>query len=90
MAERVVRVFTHPACSGCPATVRAVWDLCALHPEVALRTVSLDSKEGLEEAHAATVRTIPTVILSDGGIEVARWVGAPARAALAALEEALR
>ncbi len=90
MAERELRVFTHPACSGCGAAVRLVWELAGARPDLALRTVSLDSKEGLDEAHASLVRTIPTVILSDGGVERARWVGTPARAALAAELEALR
>ena len=87
MGERLVRVFTHPACPGCPAAVRAVWEACAARPGVALRAVSLDVEQGLAEAHAAGVRTIPTVIVSDGGVEIARWIGAPERARM---EEALR
>ncbi len=89
MAERLLRVFTHPACSGCGPAVRLVWELAGTRKDLALRTVSLDNKEGLDEAHAAEVRTIPTVILTDGGVELARWVGMPARSALAEKLEAL-
>ncbi len=83
----VVRVFTHPACSGCGAAVHTAWALGRRHPHVKLRTVSLDNKAGLDEAHAEHIKTIPTVIVSDGGAEVARFVGAPTESAL---EAALR
>lgn len=86
MGERVLRVFTHPACASCPAAVRLAWELCAARPHIALRTVGLEDPRGLEEARAAAVTTIPTLVLSDGDVEVARWIGAPSRAAL---EEAL-
>ena len=87
----LVRVFTHPACGGCGVAVKAAWELHEHHGEVALRTVSLDSKEGLDEAHAAAITTIPTTILNRGAHEVARWVGAITPAALeAAFMEATR
>lgn len=72
----LVRVFTHPACSGCGPAVQAAWKLREAHPEVELRTVSLAKKEGLDEAHAEHVRTIPTLILSRGAAEIRRFVGA--------------
>ncbi len=88
-ATLVMRVFTHPACGGCGNAVRAAWTLSEAHPEIALRTVSLDNAEGLAEAHAAGIRTIPTLILDDGKAEIARWVGAPSGDALeAAVREA--
>ncbi len=65
-ATLVMRVFTHPACGGCGNAVRAAWTLSEAHPEIALRTVSLDNADGLAEAHAAGIRTIPTLILGDG------------------------
>lgn len=87
----VVRVFTHPACGGCGAAVQAAWQLREHHPNVTLRTVSLDSKEGLDEAHAEHITTIPTTIFSRGSQEVARWVGATTPAVLeTAFTEATR
>ncbi len=86
-----VRVFTHPACGGCGAAVKAAWQLHEQHPDVTLRTVSLENKEGLDEAHAEHITTIPTTILSRGAQELARWVGAITAAALeTAFTEATR
>ena len=78
----LVRVFTHPACSGCGPAVQAAWKLREAHPEVELRTVSLERKEGLDEAHAEGVKTIPTTILSRGEAELRRFVGAASNASL--------
>lgn len=87
----IVRVFTHPACGGCGAAVKAAWELHEHHGEVTLRTVSLESKDGLDEAHAEGITTIPTTILSRGPHELARWVGAITPAALeTAFTEATR
>jgi len=73
-----VRVFTHPACGGCGEAVRRAWEVSEKHPtEVTLRTVSLESAEGLAEAHAEKVMTIPTIIVSRGGEEQHRIVGTP-------------
>jgi hypothetical protein len=84
----LLRVFTHPACGGCGAAVRLAFELRERHPGVALRTVRLETPEGLAEAHAERITTIPTIIVSGGGAERARLVGAPARDVLAAaLEE---
>lgn len=91
MADLVLRVFTHPACGGCGAAVQAAWQLHGMHPDLALRTVGLEDKPGLDEAHAEHVTTIPTMILSRGDCELARWVGAITPAALAtAFAEATR
>lgn len=78
----MIRIFTHPACSGCPQAVQDVWKFSQAHQDVELRTIRLENKEGLAEAHAEGVRTIPTVILEyhDGVIE--RWSGTPAPGAL--------
>jgi hypothetical protein len=87
MAERprlLLRVFTHPACSGCSAAVRQAWLAAAEHPEVEMRTVRLENKEGLEEAHAEGIKTIPTMILGAGGQELERWVGTPEPGVVAA------
>ena len=75
--ELVLRVFTHPACSGCSQAVRRAWKLSEKHSEVTLRTVKLETKEGLAEARAAHIKTIPTIILSAAGEELERWVGTP-------------
>ncbi len=78
----LLRVFTHPACSGCPKVVDKAWTLSQEHPILDLRTVNLLNEEGLAEARAEGIQTIPSVILSVGGQEVERWVGSPEGGAL--------
>ncbi len=78
MAEELtLRVFTHPACSGCSQAVSRAWKLSEEHPGLTLRTVKLEVKEGLAEARAERIKTIPTIILSTAGEELERWVGTP-------------
>jgi len=88
-AQVVLRVFTHPACSGCTRAVQKAWELTEAHPEVALKTVSLTSKEGLDAAQEEGVKTIPTLILSDGERELQRWVGMPEEGSVDAAVEAV-
>lgn len=74
----LVRVFTHPACSGCLTAVEWAWRLKKGNPDgIELRTVSLEDKEGLDEAHTENVKTIPTIIISRNGQELERIIGAP-------------
>jgi predicted DsbA family dithiol-disulfide isomerase len=83
-----VRVFTHPACPRCGNAVRALWELNEREPgRIAFETVSLTDKAGLDAAHAAGIKTIPTLIFNVDGQEVQRIVGAPEPDAL---EHALR
>lgn len=84
-----LRVFTHPACAGCPQVVERAWKLTRAHPDVELRTVSLEQAEGLAEAQAEGVRTIPTLILEGAGSEPRRWSGTPAAGELEAAVEAM-
>jgi glutaredoxin len=82
-AERLrLRVFTHPACSGCSQAVRSAWEAAEAHPEVALRTVRLENEEGLAEAQAEGIKTIPTIILGTTSEEYERWVGTPENGAI--------
>jgi len=78
----VLRVFTHPACSACSRAVQGAWDLGQAHPAVEVRTVRLEEKEGLTEAQAEGVKTIPTLILAAGTDELDRWIGLPERGVL--------
>ncbi len=80
----LLRVFTHPACSGCGEAVRQAWQVAEGRPGLRLRTVSLEQRQGLAEARSEGVTTIPTAILSLGGEEVRRWVGKPEAGAFAA------
>jgi len=74
----LLRVFTHPACSNCGAVVRMMWEIYEERKQMFdFKTVKLENKEGLKEAHAEKIKTIPTVILSDNGKEVFRIVGTP-------------
>ncbi len=89
VARPLLRVFTHPACSGCTSAVDEAWRLTRLHREVELRTVSLANKEGLAEARTEKVTVIPTLILSWGSEESKRWEGSPAADELEASIEAI-
>ncbi len=74
----LIRVFTHPACSGCGNAVRIAWDFFQdNNQEFEIRTVKLENKKGLEEAHAEKIKTIPTIILTNGDTELERIVGSP-------------
>ncbi len=85
----LLRVFTHPACAGCPQVVDRAWKLTRERTDVELRTVNLVNEQGLAEARSEKVKTIPTVILSAAGEELERWVGTPERGALEAAVEGL-
>ena len=74
----LIRVFTHPACSGCGNAVRIAWDFYQNNKdEFEIRTVKLENKEGLAEAHEEKIKTIPTIILTKGVSELERIVGSP-------------
>lgn len=84
-----LRVFTHPACSGCTNAVRLAWKAAEEHADVELRTVRLENQEGLDEAYAEGVKTIPTIILETATEELERWVGSPEPGVVAAALEKL-
>ncbi len=83
----LLRVFTHPACAGCGSVVKMCWELADGADGIELRTVKLETKAGLAEAHMERIKTIPSVIVSSGGEELARLVGTPTKESL---EEAIR
>ena len=72
-----LRVFTHPACSGCSQAVEEAWKTSQAHPDIELRTVKLENEAGLAEARKEGIKSIPTIILSSATGEIERWVGAP-------------
>ncbi len=74
---RLVRIFTHPACAGCGPVVKMAWDIATPELEIDLRTVALETKEGLAEAQQEHIKTIPTLIVSVDGVEITRLVGTP-------------
>ncbi|RMH66255.1 MAG: hypothetical protein D6677_00685 [Calditrichaeota bacterium] len=83
---KLIRVFTHPACASCGPALRMVWEVVEKHPEsFQLKTVKLENKEGLQEAYKESIKTIPTIILSDGDKELERFVGTPTREQLKVL-----
>ena len=84
----LLRVFTHPACAGCPQVVDRAWKLTRKHSELELRTVNLVNEQGLAEARTEKIQTIPSVILSLADEELERWVGTPANGALETAVEA--
>ncbi len=92
MADKLlIRVFTHPACSGCGPALRMVWEMVEQEKDAFnLRTVKLENKEGLQEAYREGIKTIPTIILSGEGKELERIVGSPSREELAAFKSHLK
>lgn len=86
----LLRVFTHPACSNCGPVVRKMWEIYEdQNQSFVLKTVKLENKEGLDEAHREKIKTIPTVILSNAGKEVYRIVGTPQKENLLELKSYL-
>ncbi len=74
-----VRIFTHPACAGCGPVIKSAWDLQEKGSlAFRLETVSLADKEGLSEAFARGIKTIPTLVVLEGEQEIERIVGTPA------------
>jgi len=85
-----LRVFTHPACSGCGNAVRRAAEIVERHANVELRTVRLEEESGLAEARREHVRTIPTSILARDGDELGRWIGTPEASIVESAIEAAR
>ncbi len=85
--ELLLRIFTHPACAGCGPVVKMCWELAEAADEVELKTVKLETKAGLADAHRERIKTIPSVIVSRGEEELARLVGTPT---IESLEQAIR
>ncbi|MDH4224316.1 MAG: thioredoxin family protein [Deltaproteobacteria bacterium] len=78
-ASVLLRLFTHPACAGCGPVVKSAWELHeAFKGRFELKTISLETKPGLDEAFAQGIKTIPTILLFVEGVEVERIIGAPA------------
>ena len=75
----ILTVFTHPACSGCGPAVEMGWEIAQEMEGIELKTVKLESREGLEKAKGHSIKTIPTMIISRGGEEFERVVGLPNR-----------
>lgn len=74
----LLRVFTHPACSGCGAAVKMAWEATKDAEDIEMRTVALETKAGLAEAQKEHILTIPSIIISEGKQELHRFVGTPA------------
>lgn len=72
-----LRIFTHPACSGCGSAVEMGWKLSQEYDDLDLETVKLENKKGLAQAHEVGIKTIPTLIYYMQGEEKARLVGLP-------------
>lgn len=53
------------------------WEIATQEPGLELRTVALETKEGLAEAQKEHIKTIPSVIVSVDGVEIERLVGTP-------------
>ena len=54
----ILSVFTHPACSGCGASVEMGWELVQDFEGLQLKTVKLENREGLERAQQCGIKTI--------------------------------
>ena len=67
-----VRLFTHPTCATCPNAIRMVQRLAEQDPQVEMRFVSLATAGGREQARAANVLSVPTILVRE-----TRFVGVP-------------
>lgn len=55
------------------------WEIASPEPGIDLRTIALETKDGLAEAQKEHIKTIPSLIVSVDGIEIERLVGTPTR-----------
>ena len=62
----LVRVFTHPACSGCGPVVQAAWKLREAHPEVELRTVQSNSEGALIDTIQQALTWANAILINPG------------------------
>ncbi len=53
------------------------WRLAERVPDLALKTVKLENRKGLDEARQCGIKTIPTIIISRGKTEFKRFIGLP-------------
>jgi len=72
-----LRIFTHPACSGCGPAVELAWKLSEAHDDLKFETVKLENKAGLSQAQGVGVKTIPSLIFYQDEVELKRIVGLP-------------
>lgn len=75
--DLLLRVFTHPACTGCGASVKMAWEATEDIDGIEMRTVALETKAGLAEAQKEHIQTIPSIIITAGEQELHRFVGTP-------------
>jgi hypothetical protein len=61
------------ACKNAKEKVSFFLDKWGAAESVATEAISLDSEDGLVEAAMQGVADVPTIILEDGGNEIARW-----------------
>lgn len=59
------------------------WEIASPEPGIDLRTIALETKDGLAEAQKEHIKTIPSLIVSVDGIEIERLVGTPTREKMA-------
>lgn len=80
--KMTLRVFTHPACSGCGEAVEMAWRMAERHDQLKLEIVRLEEEEGLKLAQSIGIKTIPTLIYYRDDDEEIRLVGTPDEAEL--------
>jgi hypothetical protein len=72
--------FVKKDCQACKTAVEKVGfflEKWGVADTIETQTASVSTSEGLVEASMREVSEIPTIILEDGGDEVARWIRRP-------------
>ncbi|MBT4945542.1 MAG: hypothetical protein HON27_05185 [Candidatus Marinimicrobia bacterium] len=77
LEKMTLRIFTHPACSGCGPAVELGWKLSESVDDLLLETVKLENKAGLAHAQKVGIKTIPSLIFYRDDVEQKRIVGLP-------------
>lgn len=90
MDKMTLRIFTHPACSGCGPAVELGWKLSESVDDLTLETVKLENKAGLAQAQKVGIKTIPSMIFYQDEVEQKRIVGLPKASHLREVYEELK
>ncbi|MEM2103806.1 MAG: thioredoxin family protein [Candidatus Bathyarchaeia archaeon] len=68
-----LKVFTLPSCSSCPAAKQVAIEV-AQKLGIGYREISLNTKEGLEEASAYPIMSVPSIALNGEVIVAGRLI----------------
>ena len=80
-ADLKIEVLTNPACSHCPAAIRATQELMESNPELSGRVkwkeIRANTSEGRKRTRKYQIRGVPTIILTNKNGQIGIIPGAP-------------